>query len=605
MRVNDVLRARGLGVGSKLSGDALPAHVRAGKTFMNADGEAVGTLPVRATGAQTVTPGTANITKTAGIYDGDIVIEGDADLITGNIKAGVTIFGVAGKTQVVDTTEAVAPAAAGNILAGKKAFVNGAAVTGTMTDRGAPTFSPGTTNQSIPAGYYSGGTVTGDADLIAANIKAGANIFGVAGATNVIDTTEAAGTAAAAGEILTGKNAFLNGAKIAGTMPNRGALSFTPGTTSQTIAAGYHNGSGTVAGDADLISANIKAGVNIFGVAGKTEVVDTTEVTAPASAAQIRSGQVAFVNGVKTTGTLAVQATGVQTVTPTTSNIVKAAGIYDGAITVAGDANLVTGNIRAGVSIFGVAGKTQVVDTTEATAAATAAQIRSGRVAFVNGSKITGTLAVQATGAQTVTPGTANVVKAAGIYDGAITIEGDADLTAGNLPKDVTIFGITGLLERMTAAQKTDLINLTNEAETNDSALKTQYINAVNNVDTYGGINLAANATWSDILANIPSINTGKKYASGSIANYTGGIITVTGLSFQPAIVYLWEPDVNPANNTVNFLAKHPTTGNYVDGYFGTAGSYNYMGSPPAQPVNGFAKQQNLLSGLVYWVAYE
>jgi hypothetical protein len=51
-------------------------------------------------------------------------------------------------------------------------------------------------------------------------------------------------------------------------MPNSGAVSIIPGTAAQTIPAGYHNGSGSVAGDADLTAANIKIGVNLFGVSG-------------------------------------------------------------------------------------------------------------------------------------------------------------------------------------------------------------------------------------------------------------------------------------------------------------------------------------------------
>jgi hypothetical protein len=45
-----------------------------------------------------------------------------------------------------------------------------------------------------------------------------------------------------------------------GTMPNNGAVTITPGTTNQQIAAGYHNGAGNVVGDADLVAANIKKG---------------------------------------------------------------------------------------------------------------------------------------------------------------------------------------------------------------------------------------------------------------------------------------------------------------------------------------------------------
>lgn len=72
-------------------------------------------------------------------------------------------------------------AAAGDILSGKTAEVNGQVLTGTMTNRGSPSFTPGYSNQSIPAGYYSGGTIYGDTDLLAANIKKGVSIFGVVG----------------------------------------------------------------------------------------------------------------------------------------------------------------------------------------------------------------------------------------------------------------------------------------------------------------------------------------------------------------------------------------------------------------------------------------
>jgi hypothetical protein len=80
------------------------------------------------------------------------------------------------------------------------------------------------------------------------------------------------GTAVAA-DVLTGKT-FSNatGVGISGGMPNNGAVTITPGTFAQTIAAGYHNGSGTVAGDANLTAANIKFGATIFGITGTLAV---------------------------------------------------------------------------------------------------------------------------------------------------------------------------------------------------------------------------------------------------------------------------------------------------------------------------------------------
>lgn len=74
---------------------------------------------------------------------------------------------------------------------------------------------------------------------------------------------------AAAGDVLSGKTfSSSEGLGGTGTMPNNGAVSIIPATAPQTIAAGYHDGSGSVVGDADLTAANIKLGVNLFGVTG-------------------------------------------------------------------------------------------------------------------------------------------------------------------------------------------------------------------------------------------------------------------------------------------------------------------------------------------------
>jgi len=57
----------------------------------------------------------------------------DANLVSGNIKSGTTIFGVTGSSSVVDTTIASGGAAAGNIFSGYKAYVNGSLVEGSAT----------------------------------------------------------------------------------------------------------------------------------------------------------------------------------------------------------------------------------------------------------------------------------------------------------------------------------------------------------------------------------------------------------------------------------------------------------------------------------------
>lgn len=107
-------------------------------------------------------------------------------------------------------------------------------------------------------------------DVSAGNLKAG-SIYTLRynGANFILQGSDAAGNATAA-DLLAGKTASTDAGDIVGTMPNRGAVVITPGTANQAIANGYHNGSGYVAGDADLVAANIIKNKNIFGVPGAT-----------------------------------------------------------------------------------------------------------------------------------------------------------------------------------------------------------------------------------------------------------------------------------------------------------------------------------------------
>ena len=91
--------------------------------------------------------------------------------------------------------------------------------------------------------------------------------------TNDYDSNTSDATATAA-EILSGKTAYVNTNKLAGTMPNRGAVTGAISTVSGSYAIpnGYHDGSGSVSIDgteqAKIIPANIKSGVEILGVEG-------------------------------------------------------------------------------------------------------------------------------------------------------------------------------------------------------------------------------------------------------------------------------------------------------------------------------------------------
>ena len=194
-----------------------------------------------------------------------------------------------GDALFVDTSDATMTSG-GQSLDGVTSYANGVKITGSIPTKTAADMTASGATVTAPAGYYaesaSKNIASGTATTPATSISA-VPVLSINTATGVIT-----GTVSASQNITPTVSAGYVSAGTAGTISVSGsdtlaltaqaAQTITPGTTAQTIAAGqYLTGAQTIAGDANLIAQNIKAGVSIFNVDGEltTPVVSQHSVT--------------------------------------------------------------------------------------------------------------------------------------------------------------------------------------------------------------------------------------------------------------------------------------------------------------------------------------
>lgn len=286
---------------------------------------------------------------------------------------------------------------------------------------------------TIPKGYHNGsGTVSGvkgggNYNLQSKQVtptKSQQNVTPDAGYYGLSDVTVAAipqayqdvsAVTATAGDVLANKVIVTSdGTVTTGTMPNNGAVSqkLDTATTSYAVPAGYHNGSGTVSITTETKSAtpskekqtvtpkegSVLSSVTVNAI--PAEYADTSDATA--TAAQILTGQTAYVDGEKVTGTMPNNSPAATVLDTETSSYTIPAGYHDGtgSVSLSLETKSATptkaqqtiepsdGKVLSSVTVKAI--PAQYVDTSSGTAAA--GDILTGKIAFVNGASVTGSM---------------------------------------------------------------------------------------------------------------------------------------------------------------------------------------------------------------------
>lgn len=218
---------------------ATEADVRYPKTFHSGKGTKAKVGGILDCLVKKITPGTNKIVIPKGSYIAEnIEVDGDPALASANIKADISIFGVQGDPNVVDTSDG--NLSAGRMLSGTKGYSKGKLINGEIQTLGDTSFSPSdssayndckisgaTQNDYVGAfdysitGYIAGKIRLHIANMLSKNIRAGVKVGGIGGYIEGSYTSDAN---ALSEHILFGKRAGVKGYMVDGTMASVAAI---------------------------------------------------------------------------------------------------------------------------------------------------------------------------------------------------------------------------------------------------------------------------------------------------------------------------------------------------------------------------------------------
>ena len=151
-----------------------------------------GTIVSKSGGDLTVSGDT--VTVPAGYYSSNA----SKAVASGSATAPASISGTSASvstgtnTLTLTKTVSVTPVVSAGYVSSGTAGNASVSLTASVTTKGATTYTPTTSNQTIASGTYLTGTqtISGDANLVASNIKSGVSIFGVRGSLSAATVSQ-------------------------------------------------------------------------------------------------------------------------------------------------------------------------------------------------------------------------------------------------------------------------------------------------------------------------------------------------------------------------------------------------------------------------------